>query len=79
MNPSLREPFISGERNDINMKPKYLRGWFAKEMGNSSVSGEQIDGSCGRDPRTVRAQHYSDYSPKRLKDIYEEANLRVME
>ena len=33
---------------------------------------------CGRTPKTVLARHYTDYSPERLRRIYEEANLEVL-
>jgi hypothetical protein len=36
------------------------------------------DAFCGRVPKSVLARHYSDYSPERLKEIYEKANLKVL-
>ncbi|MFP4006122.1 MAG: hypothetical protein ACLFUR_05340, partial [Candidatus Hadarchaeia archaeon] len=59
--------------------PQDLRKWFAKEMRNLGVSGEHIDAFCGRIPRSVRAKHYTDYSPERLKEVYVKSNLMVME
>lgn len=56
-----------------------LRKWFAKEMRNLRVSGEHIDAFCGRLPKTVRAQHYTDFSPERLREVYENAGIRVLE
>jgi len=33
---------------------------------------------CGGVPRSVLARHYADFSPERLKEIYEKAGLRVL-
>lgn len=32
---------------------------------------------CGRVPKSVLARHYTDYSPEKLKLIYEKARLRI--
>jgi hypothetical protein len=32
---------------------------------------------CGRVPRSVLARHYTDFSPERLKRIYDGANVVV--
>ncbi|KXA96806.1 hypothetical protein AKJ37_04325 [candidate division MSBL1 archaeon SCGC-AAA259I09] len=58
--------------------PQDLRKWFAKEIRNRGVSGEHIDAFCGRIPRSVRAKHYTDYSPERLKEVYEKADITVL-
>jgi hypothetical protein len=36
------------------------------------------DAFCGRVPRSVLARHYTDFSPERLKRIYDGAGLRVL-
>jgi hypothetical protein len=43
------------------------------------VSDRYIGTFCGRTPKSVLARHYSDYSPEKLKTIYEKANLKVFE
>jgi len=43
-----------------------------------SFEGEHIDAFCGRLPRSVRGQHYTDFSQERLKEIYKEAGIRVL-
>jgi len=48
-------------------------------MGNLGVSDRYIDAFCGRVPKSVLAKHYTDYSPKKLKAIYDKADLRVLE
>jgi hypothetical protein len=47
-------------------------------MGYLEVQDRYIDAFCSRVPKSVLARHYGDYSPERLKDIYEKANLRVL-
>ncbi|KXA92994.1 hypothetical protein AKJ64_01635 [candidate division MSBL1 archaeon SCGC-AAA259E17] len=56
----------------------YRVGRFASEKRNLGVSGEHIDAFCGRIPRSVRAKHYTDYSPERLKEVYEKASITVL-
>jgi hypothetical protein len=38
-----------------------------------------VDAFCGRLPASVLARHYTDYSPARLKAIYDRANLRALD
>jgi len=47
-------------------------------MGNLGVPDRYIDAFCGRVPKSVLAKHYTDYSPKKLKRIYEKADLKVL-
>jgi len=77
--PLQKEFCEASEKSGIKITPKMLRKWFAKEMRNLNVSGEHIDAFCGRLPKTVRAQHYTDFSPERLKEVYEEANIKILE
>jgi intergrase/recombinase len=44
-------------------------------MMRLGVSETYVDAFCGRVPKSVLARHYTDFSPKRLEDIYEKANL----
>lgn len=69
----------SKEAGIETITPQDLRNWFVKEMRDLGVSGEHIDAFCGRLPRSVRGRHYTDYSPERLKEVYEKANLKVLE
>ena len=55
-----------------------MREWFACEMGELGVADRYVDAFCGRVPRSVLARHYTDFSPERLKRIYDNANLRVL-
>jgi len=67
------------QKTGIRITPQMLRDWFCEEMGRLGVSDRYIDAFCGRTPKSVLARHYSDYSPEKLKQIYDKANLRVSE
>lgn len=76
----LNKRFKEAERKSrIQVTPQTLREWFAEEVGKLGVSDRYIDAFCGRTPKPVLAKHYSDYSPRKLKEIYEEADLKVLE
>jgi len=66
------------KRIGTKITPKTLRDWFCCEMGELGVPDRYIDAFCGRVPRSILARHYTDYSPERLKRIYDKANLRVL-
>ncbi len=59
--------------------PQVLRDWFCDEMGGLGVADRYVDAFCGRVPKSVLARHYTDYSPRKLREIYERAGLRVLE
>jgi len=48
------------------------------EMGRLRVPDRYVDAFCGRAPKTVLARRYTDYSPEKLKEIYDKAGLRVL-
>jgi integrase len=62
----------------LNITPQRLREWFCVEMSELGVQDRYIDAFCGRTPKSVLARHYTDYSPERLKRIYDRANLKVL-
>jgi len=47
-------------------------------MGELDVADRFIDVFQGRAPRSVLAKHYTGNGLKRLKRIYDKANLRVL-
>jgi intergrase/recombinase len=47
-------------------------------MAEQGVQDRYIDTFCGRTPKSILAKHYTDYSPERLKGIYDKANLKVL-
>jgi len=68
----------ASKTSGVKITPHALREWFACEMGRLGVADRYVDAFCGRVPRSVLARHYTDYSPERLKEIYDKANLRVL-
>ena len=66
------------KRIKIHVSPTVLRAWFATEMGELGVQDRYIDAFCGRVPKSILARHYTDYSPERLKRIYDKAGLKVL-
>ncbi|MFH1821757.1 MAG: site-specific integrase [Methanobacteriota archaeon] len=68
----------ASKKSGIKITPKVLRDWFCSEMGELGVADRYVDAFCGRVPRSVLARHYTDFSPERLKRIYDNANLRVL-
>ena len=66
------------EKTGILITPQLLRDWFCSEMGELGVQDRYVDAFCGRVPRSILARHYTDYSPEKLKRIYEKAGLKVL-
>jgi len=66
------------ERTEIHITPQVLREFFCQQMGELGVPDRYIDAFCGRVPKSILARHYTDYSPERLKRIYDKAKLRVL-
>jgi len=66
------------EKTGIHITPQLLREWFACEMGRLGVPDRYVDAFCGRVPRSVLARHYTDFSPDRLKEVYDKARLKVL-
>jgi integrase len=76
---AIRKTFKRGfARTGIHITPQILREWFCCEMGELGVADRYVDAFCGRIPRSILARHYTDFSPERLKRIYDGANLRVL-
>ena len=67
------------EKSGVKVTPQMLRRWFASEMSSLGVGSSYIDAFCGRTPASVLEQHYLDYSPRKLKEIYDDAGLTVLE
>jgi integrase len=66
------------EKIGAYISPQTLREWFCQQMGELGVPDRYIDAFCGRVPKSILARHYTDYSPERLKRIYDRANLKVL-
>jgi integrase len=65
------------EKTGINITPQRLREFFCMEMSEQGVQDRFIDAFCGRTPKSILAKCYTDYSPKKLKEVYDKANLRL--
>jgi integrase len=63
----------------LQITPQVLREFFACEMGRLGVPDRYVDAFCGRVPQSVLARHYTDFSPERLKEIYDQAGLRIFD
>ena len=68
---------LAREETDIDITPQKLRQWFCSEMLRLGVSETYIDAFCGRTPQSVLARHYTDFSPEKLREIYEKAKLSI--
>ena len=58
---------------------KILQKWFACEMGRLGVPDRYVDAFCGRVPKNIIGQRYTDYSPENLREIYDKVNLKVLD
>jgi integrase/recombinase XerD len=66
------------EKTGIEITPQKLRQWFCSEMLGLGVSETYIDAFCGRVPKSVLARHYTDFSPEKLEELYEEACPKLL-
>lgn len=62
----------------MKITPQTLRIWFCNEMGRLGVADRYIDAFCGRTASSVLAKHYSDYTPRKLQEVYEDAGISVL-
>jgi integrase len=69
---------IARDKTGIGITPQKLRQWFCYEMLRLGVSETYVDAFCGRVPKSVLARHYTDFSPEKLKEIYEKASMKVL-
>jgi len=69
---------IAQKKTGLAITPKDLRDWFCVEMTDLGVPDRYIDAFCGRVPKSILGRHYTDYSPQRLKRIYDKAGLTVL-
>ena len=68
----------ANNKTGLEVTPQTLREWFCSEMVSKGISDSYVDAFCGRIPRSILAKHYLDYSPDRLKAIYDKAALKVL-
>jgi integrase len=65
-------------KTGIKISPQILREWFCSEMAQLMIPDRYVDAFCGRIPRSVLGQRYTNYSIQSLKTIYDKANLTVL-
>jgi intergrase/recombinase len=70
---------VPERKTRLRITPQVLRDWFRVSMGEAGAQDRYVDAFCGRLPAIVLARHYTDYSPTRLKAIYDRANLRALD
>lgn len=73
-----RKRYNISKKVGIKITPKILRLWFCVIMAELGVPDRYVDCLCGRIPRSVIGRYCTDYSPERLKRIYDKTNLRVL-
>jgi len=69
----------TSKKSGVKITPQSLRRWFASEMASLGIDSSYIDAFCGRTPDSVLEKHYLDYSPRKLKQIYDNADITVLE
>ena len=77
--PASRKFRQISEATGVKVTVQKLRRWFATEMSRCGVDAKYIDAYCGRTKSSVLEEYYLDYSPERLKEIYDEAGITVLE
>ena len=75
--PRKMKVFKGAREKFPHITPKVLREWFCCEMARLGVQDRYVDAFCGRVPRSILARHYTDFSPEKLKEIYDKANLNL--
>jgi len=76
---TLRRAYREANRKTgLHIKPQILRDWFCCQLGELGVPDRYVDALCGRVPKSILARHYSDFSPTKLKAIYDKAGLAVL-
>jgi len=56
----------------IFIKPHLLRTIFSEKCSEAEIDGKYIDAFCGRIPKNVLDANYTVYSPKSLREQYDE-------
>ncbi len=61
----------TSESLGFSLNPHLLRTIFAERCREAGIEKEYIDAFCGRTPKGMLAQHYTNYSPESLRKQYE--------
>lgn len=77
---SIRRWFkIAYVKTQIHITPQMLRQWFCCEMVMLNVPDRYVDAFCGRIPKSVLSQRYTNYGIETLRAIYDKANLIILQ
>ncbi len=77
---SVTHTFLKTSKNTgIKVYPHLLRSVFARKSSIGGMPSHYIDVFCGRIPQSVLARSYTDYSVETLKQIYDKANIQILE
>ena len=69
---SVQQAFIKASVNlGISLKPHLLRTIFSERCREAGIEKEYIEAFCGRIPKGVLAQNYTNYSPEALRKQYD--------
>ena len=63
----------------LELKPNDLRDFFSQEFGKALIPDRYIDIFQGTAPRGILAKHYTPRGIRLLREIYDKANLKVLE
>ena len=67
------------QKTSLRITPQTLRQWFSVEMAEKGVQDRYVNAFTGKTPKSVLERYYTDYSPERLKKIYDKADIHVLE
>ena len=76
---AIRKQLIKAwKKAGVKVTLQMLSVWFCNRMGELGVQDRYIDIFCGRAPKSVLAKHYTSREIKKLKAIYDRANLKLL-
>ena len=68
----------ANSKTSLHLTPQVLREWFCCQLGELGMPDRYVDALCGRTPKSILGKHYTDYSPQKLKTIYDKTNLTIL-
>ncbi|MEM2104733.1 MAG: site-specific integrase [Candidatus Bathyarchaeia archaeon] len=69
----------ASEKAGVKITPQILRKWHATHLGELGVPDRFVDVFQGRAPKSILAKFYTGKELLRLKRIYDNAKLKVLE
>ena len=68
----------ASQKSGVKLGPQTLRIWFSCQLGRLGIPDRYIDAMLGHSPRSILSRHYSDFSPDKMREIYDKVDLRVL-